>query len=484
MPPQDLKLFVAGEWNEGTGEDAYELKSPATGEHLANVPIPSKDDIDRATAAAQGAVDTLIDMGPYERAALCHRIADLVDEHAEELARMESIQQGKPFKAESLPEMEEAAENFRLAAEDMIRLNTEILPSRDVNKRILTLRRPVGAWASITPWNFPLLIPTEHLGPGLAAGNTWVCKPPAFTPTTMLRFAELAEDAGVPKGALSVLPGGPEVGEGLVTNDHIDAIAFVGSSFTGERIVRMAGLKRTLMEMSGNGPVIVLDDARIDKAAEGAVFGAYYCAGQVCCATERVIVSDAVHDEFVSATLKASDVVKLGDPFADDTTMGPLNNEPTAAKMDRHLADARERGANVLLGGGRASGFPTDLYYEFTVLDDVTPEMVVAREESFGPVVPIIRADDDEQALRIANDDPLGLQAAVYTSSLKRAFWFAERLQNGSVIVNDSTDYWETHHPFGGGTGTRSGWGRLGGKYSLLEMTDHRTVIVDLANVQ
>jgi acyl-CoA reductase-like NAD-dependent aldehyde dehydrogenase len=485
MPPTDLKLFIAGEWTEGTGDGVYELHSPVTGEHIATVPRPSRGDVARAAQAAGDGTEALAAMSAFERAALCHRIADLIEGRVEELARIQTLEQGKPYKAESLPDIEEAAENFRIAAEDVKRLTTDILPSQDINKRILTFRKPVGRWAAITPWNFPLLIPVEYIAPGLASGNALVSKPPEFTPWTALEFARLCEEAGVPRGALSVLPGDGEVGEWLVTSKDIDAIAFTGSSATGERIVGQAGLKRTLMEMSGNGPLIVCGDANVTAAAEAAVFGAYYCAGQVCCATERAIVVDAVHDEFVEATLKAAESsVRLGDPFDDATTMGPLNNEETARKMDRHMADARERGAAILVGGGRAEGFPTPLYYQFTVVDGVDTDSLLSREESFGPVVPIIRARDSKEALEIANRDELGLQAAVFTSSLREAFWYADNLRNGNVVINDTTDYWEAHEPFGGGAGTRTGWGRVGGVYTMLDMTDLRTVVIDTKNVR
>lgn len=480
---EDLKLYIAGEWTQGSGDAVHELVSPATGEVIAAVPLPGLQDVDRAVKAANGAVEALRDMGPWERAAMCHRLADLIDQNKDELGRIQTLEQGKPLFSESIPEIEEAAENFRIAAEDIKRLTTDIIPSRDPNKRIFTFRKSLGTLASITPWNFPLLIPAEHIAPALAAGNAIVSKPPEFTSWTLLKFAELCDEAGVPKGAISVLPGGSEVGEALVTHAGVDAIAFIGSSLTGERIVSQAGLKRTFMELSGNGPVIVLDDASIQRAAEGAVLGAYYCAGQVCCATERVIVLDGVHDQFVEATLKAAEVVRLGDPLDPDTTMGPMTHRQSAEKMDRHIADARDRGADVLRGGGRAQGFPTDLYYDFTVVDGVTPVMAMAREESFGPVVPIIRARDDAEALRIANDDALGLQAAVYTTSLSRAFWFADRLNNGNVVVNDHTDYWEPHEPFGGGAGTRSGWGRIGGIYTMHDLTDLRTMVVDLEHI-
>lgn len=482
MMTTDLKLLIAGELTEGTGDEVHEVMSPVTGEHIANLPLASEQDVDRAVAAARDALRDLAEMTVFDRADLCHRIADLIMEEQEELARIQTLEQGKPYRAESLPEIEETAELFESAAEDMKRIKTDVVPTRDPNKRIFTFRRAVGVWAAITPWNFPVMIPSEYLAPGLVSGNALVCKPPENTPWTTLKLAELLVEAGVPAGAVSIIPGGRAVGERLVTHRGVDAIGFTGSSATGERIVSIAGLKRTLMEMSGNGPLIVLDDADVDAAAAAAVSGAAYSAGQVCVATERVVVLDDVHDAFVSAAAKAAEGVRLGDPFDDETTMGPLNNEPTAQKMDRHLDDARDRGAKVLRGG-RASGFPTDLYYDFSLVDDVPPDSLLGTEESFGPVVPVIRARDDEEALRIANADELGLSSAVWTSSLRRAFWFADRLRAGNVIVNGGTDYWDAFEPFGGGAGTRSGWGRIGGEYTILDMTDLHTVIIDVESV-
>ncbi|MFN2486201.1 MAG: aldehyde dehydrogenase, partial [Acidimicrobiia bacterium] len=203
---------------------------------------------------------------------------------------------------------------------------------------------------------------------------------------------------------------------------------------------------------------------------------AYYNAGQVCTATERVIVLNDLHDEFVDATLKAAEAVSLGDPMDDSTNMGPLNNEPTAAKMDRHIEDARQKGAEVLIGGGRASGHPTNLYYQFTVLDRVPEDSLVSKEESFGPVVPILTANDDDDAIAIANRTNLGLQAAVFTNDITKAFWYADRIRSGTVIVNDSTDFWETFQPFGGAAGTDTGWGRQ----RIEEFTDLQTVVFNL----
>ncbi|HET9260101.1 MAG TPA: aldehyde dehydrogenase family protein [Acidimicrobiia bacterium] len=474
--PQDLKLFIAGEWTEGTGEGHYEVSSPVTGEHIYNVPIASRADMDRAVSAARLATDEMRHWTAFERAELCLRIYELWQHKIEEVARILTMEQGKPFTAEAIDDISEASDYFQIAAEDVKRLSGEVIPTTERNRRMFTMHRPVGVWVAVTPWNFPVMIPMEYVGPGLATGNALIVKPPEFTCWALLEMAKVFEEAGVPKGAISVIPGAGEIGEALVTHPGVDAIGFTGSSATGARIVSKMGLKRSIMEMSGNGPTIVTADADIERAAEAAVYGAYFNAGQVCVATERLIVLDEVHDEFVEAALKAAEVVRLGDPFDDDTNMGPLNNEPTAQKMDRHMADAVERGAEVLVGGRRAEGYATDLYYEFTIIDKVPEDSEVSQEESFGPVLPILSARDDEDAIGVANRTRLGLQAAVFTNDLTKAFYYADRIRSGTVIVNDSTDTWETFQPFGGAAGTDTGWGRQ----RIHEFTDLQTVVFSL----
>ena len=464
---RDLKLLIDGEFTEGTGDEVYELRSPVTGEHIANVPLASQTDIDRAVAAARRATEEMRRWTAFERADLCLRIYELWQERIEDVAKTLTLEQGKPFKAEAIDDIAESGDYFQIAAEDVKRLSGELIPTTERTRRMFTIRRPVGVWAAITPWNFPVMIPMEYVGPGLATGNAVIVKPPEFTCMALLEMAEVFVEAGAPPGAIQIIPGDGRIGEALVTHDGIDAIGFTGSSETGKRIVSQMGLKRSIMEMSGNGPLIVTGDA-----AEAAVYGAYYNAGQVCCATERVVVLDEIHDEFVDATLKAAEAVRLGDPFADDTNMGPLNNRPTAEKMDRHIEDAADRGAEILMGGGRASGFPTDLYYEFTVIDRVPEDSLVAREESFGPVVPILTAKDDDEAVAVANRSHLGLQAAVFTNDLSKAWWYADRIRSGTVVVNDSTDFWETFQPFGGAAGTDTGWGRQ----RIEEFTDLQTI--------
>ncbi len=474
--PQDLKLFIAGDWTEGTGDGHYEVTSPVTGGHIYNVPKASQADIDRAVAAGREATEEMRFWTAFERADLCLRIYDLWQEKVEEVARILTLEQGKPFAAEAIDDIKEASDYFHIAAEDVKRLSGEVLPTTERHRRMFTVHRPVGVWVAITPWNFPVMIPMEYVGPGLATGNALIVKPPEFTCWALLEMAKVFEAAGAPKGAISVIPGAGEIGEALITHPGVDAVGFTGSSATGARIVSKMGLKRSIMEMSGNGPTVVTTDADIQRAAEAAVYGAYYNAGQVCVATERVVVLDEVHDEFVEAALKAADVVKLGDPFDDSTTMGPLNNEPTAQKMDRHMADAVERGADILVGGKRATGHPTDLYYEFPIIDNVPEESMVSQEESFGPVLPILRASDDEDAVGVANRTRLGLQAAVFTNDLTKAFWYADRIRSGTVVVNDSTDFWETFQPFGGAAGTDTGWGRQ----LIEEFTDLQTVSFNL----
>jgi acyl-CoA reductase-like NAD-dependent aldehyde dehydrogenase len=479
-----LQNFIAGDWVEATGESAREIVSPVTGEKLADAPNAGGEDVARAARAAREAQPRWAALSAWERAEVCHRIADAIDDRKEWFARELSLEQGKPFAPEALPDIEETAENFRIAAEDVKRMESAVIPSQDVNKRILTFRKPNGVYAAITPWNFPTLIPVELIAPGIAAGNTIVMKPSEWTPIAMANFMQVMADAGLPEGVVNVVYGDGAVGERLIQDENVDCVGFVGSHTTAEKIVRGAGLKRTLIEASGNGPVVVCADADVAAAAKGAVYGGFFCAGQVCCATERVLVDRRVHDDFLSAVLKEAEAWKLGDPFDEETLVGPMNNEPTAAKMDRHLEDALDKGAEIVLGGGRDDGRPTRLYYQPTVVDGVGVDTLINEDETFGPIVPLITVADDDEALAVANDSHLGLQAAVYTSSLKRAFRYLDNLRVGNVVVNDSTDYWEAHEPFGGASGTRTGWGRIGGRYTMLDMTDLKTVVLDVGGLE
>ncbi len=478
---QSLKMYINGEWVESESGKTFLAYSPATGETIAELAEGTRADAQRAIRAANEARDKIRWMTAAERAAMCHRIADVMEARKEELAQMLALDQGKPYHTEALWEVGFAPNFYREAAEDILRLNGETLPSSDRNKRIITFRQPRGVYAVITPWNFPVNIPSEYLGPGLAAGNCIVWVPAPTTSVIAVKLAECLHEAGVPAGTFNLVTGpGPVVGDEIVSNPGTDAVGFTGSPVTGRRIAERAAGKPLLLELGGNGPVIVLDDADLATAVQGITFSAFLNAGQACSATERVLASDRIHDELVERTVAAARQHKLGLPFDKTTTMGPLNNEAVAAKMDRHIQDAVAKGARVLTGGARASGFPTNLFYQPTVLDQVTNEMVLNAEESFGPLVPFLKFRNYDEAIRLSNECALGLVSSVYTKNLKAAFYFAEHLRTGAVNINETPDYGESHVPYGGVSGKQSGIGRLGGKNTLMEMTDVRAMIIDL----
>jgi acyl-CoA reductase-like NAD-dependent aldehyde dehydrogenase len=474
--------LIAGRWLDGHGHEPLVVVEPATGEVLAELTTADGSDVEAAVAGARQATRPLEDLTPFERRELLHAVADLLDERRDELTEQLARESGKPLIAEAMDEVTESAEIFRLSAEEAIRLDTQVLASADRDKRVFTHRKPNGVYALITPWNFPMNIPAELLAACLGAGNPAILKPSEETPLSAAALALAVVDAGFPPGAVSVLQGRAATGSALVSHVGVDGIGFVGSHRTADAIVRAAGMKRTLIEASGNGPQIVCDDADIDAAAAAAVFGAHFVAGQCCVATERLLVQDSVHDETVGRVLDHGAKVALGDPLDPRTTMGPLNNQAVATKIEEHVADAWARGADVLMGGRRATGFPTDLYYEFTVVDGVTPDMLLFREETFGPVVPITTFADDDEAISLANDSHLGLQAAVFTRSLSRAHHYIDRVRTGTLLINESVSFWETHPPFGGAAGTRTGWGRIGGRFTMLDMTDLRTVVIDVGD--
>ncbi len=487
--PKELKdktNLISGAWRNAAAGKTFAIKSPVTGDVLAEVPLCETVDVDAAVKAADDVWPSYKLTPVFERSALCIRISDLILERKETIASVLSMEQGKSYKYEALPEVEEAAKNFRLAGEDIVRMETPIIPMEDASKRVFTFREGVGVMAVITPWNFPVVIPSEYLGPGIAAGNTIVMKPASYTPLSMILMGRCIQDAldelGFPKGIFNLITGpGASVGDYLVSHPRVAMVGFTGETITGEKICSRAGIKKTLMELGGNGPEIVCADANLKEAAKAAAFGCFYNAGQVCCATERILVDRKVHDEFLELLLKEAEGWKLDHPLKEDAYyMGPLNNEPTAVKTEEHLKDAVQKGAKVLTGGKRESGRPSNLYFPATVIDGVTRDMLLNREETFGPVAPVITFAGDEEAVDIANESGYGLQMSVFTSSLKRTFFYADRLRTGNLVVNDSTDYWEAHEPFGGGGGTKSGYGRLGGRYTLEDVTSFKTVAIDI----
>ena len=474
-----MHQLIGGQRRLGQGVEPLAVVEPATGEVLAEIDTASSADVDDAVAAANEAAPELERLSFFERADLLWATADRLEAGAAPLAEQLARESGKALAAEAVDELAESADIFRLAAEEIKRLETHVLPSVDPRKRVFTHRKPNGVYALVTPWNFPMNIPAELLAAALAAGNPAVIKPSENAPLSALALAEAVAGAGFPTGAVSVVMGRGDVGQALVSHPGVHGVGFVGSQATAAAIVAAAGMKRTIIEASGNGPQLVFDDADLEAAADAAVFGAHFVSGQCCVATERLLVHDSVHDAMVDLLVDRAAAVTLGDPLDDATLMGPLNNEVVAARMDAHVAGATAQGARLLLGGRREPDRPTGLYYEMTVIDDVTPAMDVFRHESFGPVVPVTRFSSDDEAFALANDSDLGLQASVFTASLSRAYRAVDELRTGTVLVNEGTAFWEQHPPFGGASRTGTGWGRIGGKYTILDMTDLRTAIID-----
>ena len=477
---RDYPMYLAGSWT--ASEARMEAYSPATGELIGTVPEGTREEVRRAVAAANDAQRGWAARTAFERAAAMSRIAEIIDERRDDLAWTLTLDQGKPLQAEAYDEVDELISYFEMAGADATRLEGSMPPSVDAAKRVLLYRVPRGVVGVITPWNWPYTMPAEIIAPALASGNAVVWTPASTTSICAVKVAGCIVDAGLPPGVFNMVTGpGYVVGDEVAANPGTQAVGFIGSVETGLKVAARAAGKALLLEMGGNGPMVILDDADVDAAATASLEAAFLCAGQSCTAGERFLVHERVHNAFLaSLSGKVGDRIQLGDPFSAGTTMGPLNNETTARKMDRHIADALERGARLVSGGTRAEGFPTRLYYAPTVLDAVSEEMLVSREETFGPVVPVTTIRDEEEAIRIMNSSPYGLLAAVWTRDLSRGLRFAEAAKSGWVNVNASTNHWESHLPFGGGADSRSGIGRVGGRYPLEMFTELKTVIVNL----
>src|SRR5215208_4275982 len=474
-----LRLHIGGDWVAAASGETFDSESPATGEVLAVVPNAGREDGRRAIQAAEGARDAMTALGVEERAHLCDAVAERIEARVDVLARTLSIEQGKPL-GEALGEVEFAAGLYRDAAGYVRRLTTAVQPSPDPRKRVLTIRQPHGVVAIITPWNYPVAIPSEYLSAALAAGNTVVWKPAPTSSIIAIRMVECFLEAGVPEGSVNLLFGEAEVGDEMVANPGTHAVGLTGSSAVGNAVAQRAGAKPLLLELGGNGPTIILDDADLERAIEGTAFGCYHNAGQICQSSERILTHKRVHDAVLEGLVEKTRSIRLGHPLDETTTMGPLNNEGVAKKMDEHLADAVQKGATVVTGGRRAEGFPTALYYEPTVVDGVPPESLFNHEETFGPVAPVISTEDLDEAIAVANSCGLGLCCSVYTSNVSKAFYCAEQLECGAVNVNESAAYWDGRIPFGGYSGKGSGVGRLGGKETILSMTQLKSMVMDV----
>jgi len=474
---------VGGEWEPSSDGGTFETRDPATGEVIATVAQATGEDVDRAVEAARAAFNSeeWRGMAPGARARLLWRVADLIDEHADELAELETRDQGQPIGISRMVSVAGAAEHFRYYAGWVTKIEGETVPNSFPGVFNYTLREPVGVCALITPWNFPLMIASWKLAPALACGNTVVLKPAEQTPLTSLRLGELMQEAGIPDGVVNVVTGGPETGAALANHPRVDKISFTGSTEVGKEIVRASAgnLKRVSLELGGKAPNIVLADADVDAAVVGSLQGALLNSGQVCAAYTRFFVERGRAEEFAEKCAEAASSMKLGPGLEEGTQVGPLVSEKQLERVDQYVRKGEEEGAELVCGGGRVEGELADGYfYRPTVFCSVTDEMTIAREEIFGPVISVMPYDEPEEVIPRANDTEYGLAAAIWTRDVSKAHRLAAAIRAGTVFVNMPNPI-DAASPWGGYKS--SGWGREMGKHALDLYTEVKSVWTSLS---
>ena len=478
----DLKqLFINNEWRAAASGSVMDVINPATEEVIAQVASAGAADLDAAVSAARAALD-----GPWarlsarERGRLVRGLGDRLLERADEVARLETLHNGKPISESRQIEIPSAAECFEYFGGWADKVMGETIPVKG-NYLTYTLREPLGVVAAIVPWNFPLLLAAWKVAPALACGNTVVLKPASQTPLTALALAEIAVEAGLPAGVLNVLTGpGATLGRAIVEHPGIDKIAFTGDTSTGKGIMRAAAdtLKRITLELGGKSPNIVLPDADLDAAVRGATIGIFYGKGEVCAAGSRLLVDRSIKDEFVDKLAARTRKMTAGDPLHPQTRFGPLSSKKQLDTVLRYIDSAKREGATLVAGGGRTDiGTGKGYFVQPTVFTDVRPEMTISREEIFGPVLATIDFADVDEAIARANDTPYGLAAGVWTRDIKKAHYIARRLQAGTVWIN-SYNVYDTAAPFGGYK--HSGFGREMSAHALEHYTQIKSVWVDL----
>ncbi|WP_136514101.1 NADP-dependent succinate-semialdehyde dehydrogenase [Geomonas edaphica] len=456
--------FINGAWSAADSGETIDVTNPATGEKLGTIPKMGAAETRRAIEAAQAALPAWRARTAQERSVIIRRWSELMLEHQEDLAVLMTAEQGKPL-AEARGETVYAASFLEWFSEEGKRIYGDVIPSHQSDKRIIVLKEPIGVCAAITPWNFPSAMITRKAGPALAAGCTMVVKPATATPYSALAIAELARRAGVPDGVFSVVTGSAAgIGGEMTANPLVRKLTFTGSTEIGKKLmVECAGtVKKVSMELGGNAPFIVFDDADLDAAVEGALISKYRNTGQTCVCTNRFLVQDGIYDRFAEKLASAVAAMKVGDGLKGETQQGPLIDMAAVEKVEEHIGDALAKGARVVTGGKRhALG---GSFFEPTVLADVSPDMLVAREETFGPVAPLFRFKTEEEAIRLANDTEFGLAAYFYSRDIARVWRVAEAVEYGIVGINTGLISTAVA-PFGGVK--ESGVGREGSKYGI-----------------
>ena len=472
LQDQDLfrsQAYIDGHWCDADNGATLKVNNPATGEVLGTVPMMGAAETRRAIDAAKKGFAEWSRKTAKERSVLLRRWHDLMLANIDDLGKLMTAEQGKPL-TEAKGEVAYAASFIEWFAEEAKRVYGDTIPSPWNDRRLVVVKQPIGVCAAMTPWNFPAAMITRKAGPALASGCTMVAKPASATPYSALALAALAERAGIPAGVFNVLTGGSKaIGGELTSNPDVRKVTFTGSTEVGRELMKQSAdtIKKLSLELGGNAPFIVFDDADLDAAVEGAIISKYRNAGQTCVCANRLYVQAGVYDAFAEKLVAAVKKLKVGNGFESGVLQGPLIDEAAVEKVEEHIEDAVSHGARVLLGGKRHALGQT--FFEPTVLGDVTPKMKVAREETFGPVAPLFRFETDEQAIEMANDTEFGLASYFYSRDIARIWRAAEGLESGMVGINTGLISNEVA-PFGGVK--QSGLGREGSHYGIEEFVE------------
>ncbi|MFO7310762.1 MAG: aldehyde dehydrogenase family protein [Bacillota bacterium] len=477
-----LKSYIAGQWVEGSTGKLYPDINPATGELLGVISVAGAPEVDQAVKAAQKAFESWRAMPAPRRGEILFRAAQLIAQRKEQLARLMSQEMGKVL-LEARGDVQEAIDEFYYMAGEGRRLHGFTTPSEMPNKFACCVRDPVGVVGLITPWNFPIAVPSWKLAPALIAGNTIVWKPAEDTPLVSLEFAKILEEAGLPPGVLNVVLGpGPDTGAPLVEHPGVRVIAFTGSTATGTMIATEGARrgKRVLLEMGGKNAITVMDDADLDLALEGILWSAFGTTGQRCTAASRLLIHRRVMDELVPRLVERAQALRIGNPLDDATQVGPIVNEKQLQRVHRYTGIGVEEGARLLCGGEiyREGDCAKGFFYRPTLFADVHPGMRIAQEEIFGPTAVIIPIDSLEEAIRINNDTAYGLSSSIYTRDINKAMRAARDMTTGIVYINHGTTGAEVHLPFGGTRGTGNGH-REAAVQALEAFTEWKAIYID-----
>ena len=469
-----MDMLIGGKYI--SGDDLAEVVNPYNGEVIDTVPIAHRQTAQLAIDEANKAKDSLVEMSAFKVSNKLLNVVKKLEEKREEFAHLLALEVGKPIN-EALVEVDRSVETLRLSAEEAKRIYGESVPlDAGLNGKgffAFTQKLPLGVVAAITPFNYPLNLTIHKIAPAIACKNTVIVKPPTEAPLAVMKFCELLNEE-FPDGVVNVVTGyGSEVGDYLVCSPDVDKISFTGSVTTGMMISQKAGMKKVTLELGGNDPVIVLKDADIDKAVKGIINGAFLNAGQVCMGVKRVIVEEGIADEFCEKLVEETEKLVMGNPLDKSTTLGTLINEKSAMQVEETVNNAVGGGAEILTGGHRKGAF-----YEATVIDNVTPEMDLVIRETFGPVAPVIRVRDLNEAISVANATEYGLQAGVFTSDYASAMRCAREIEAGTVFVNKQSTFRTDNMPFGGFKS--SGVGKEGIKYAVDEMTKTKLIGLNL----